>query len=124
MQMKGAVRLQYGSPDVVELEEIEKPSPGEDEVLIQVHSVSLNSSDWEFLTGTPAYVRIWGLFKPRYKVLGSDIARRVQAVGKSVKKFRPGDEVLGDILGRWGGLAEYACAPEDSLMLKPASMTF
>jgi NADPH:quinone reductase-like Zn-dependent oxidoreductase len=108
----------------VELEEIEKPSPGDDEVLIQVHAVSLNSSDWESLTGTPAYVRIWGLFRPKYRVLGSDIAGRVEAVGKSVKKFRPGDEVFGDILGCWGGLAEYACAPEDSLMLKPASMSF
>jgi NADPH:quinone reductase-like Zn-dependent oxidoreductase len=122
--MKAAVRRQFGSPDVVELEEIEKPAPGDDEVLIQVHAVSLNSSDWEFLTGTPAYVRMWGLFKPKYKVLGSDIAGRVEAAGKSVTKFRPGDEVFGDILGCWGGLAEYACAPEDSLMLKPASMSF
>jgi NADPH:quinone reductase-like Zn-dependent oxidoreductase len=122
--MKAAVRRQYGSPDVVGLEEIEKPSPGDDEVLIQVHAVSLNASDWEFLTGTPAYVRMWGLFKPKYKVLGSDIAGRVEAVGKSVRKFRPGEKVFGDILGCWGGLAEYACAPEGSLMLKPASMSF
>jgi NADPH:quinone reductase-like Zn-dependent oxidoreductase len=122
--MKAAVRRRYGSPDLVELEEIEKPSPGEDQVLIQVHAVSLNASDWEFLTGTPAYVRIWGPFKPRYKVLGSDIAGRVEAVGKRVEKFRPGDEVFGDILGCFGALAEYACAPEDSLMLKPASMSF
>jgi NADPH:quinone reductase-like Zn-dependent oxidoreductase len=122
--MKAAVRRRYGSPDVVELEEIEKPSPGESEVLVQVHAVSLNASDWESLTGTPAYVRMWGLFRPKYEVLGSDIAGRVEAVGKSVRQFRPGDEVFGDILGCWGGLAEYACAPEDSLMLKPASMTF
>ena len=123
--MKAAVRRQYGSPDVVALEEIEEPSPGDDEVLIRVHAVSLNASDWELLTGTPAYIRMmWGLFKPRYKVLGSDVAGRVEAVGKLAKKFRPGDEVFGDILGCFGGLAEYACAPEDSLMLKPASMTF
>lgn len=123
--MKAAVRRRYGSPDVVELGEIEKPSPGDGEVLIQVHAVSLNSSDWEFLTGTPAYVRIlWGLFEPKYEVLGSDIAGRVEAVGKSVEKFRPGDEVFGDILGCFGGLAEYVCAPESSLMLKPASLSF
>jgi NADPH:quinone reductase-like Zn-dependent oxidoreductase len=122
--MKAAVRRQYGSPDVVELEEIEEPSPGEGEVLIQVHAVSLNASDWEFLTARPAYVRMWGLFKPKYRVLGSDIAGRVEAVGKGVERFRPGDEVFGDILGCFGGLAEYACAPEESLMLKPASMSF
>jgi len=122
--MKAAVRRRYGPPDVVKLEEIERPSPGEGEVLIQVHAVSLNASDWEFLTADPAYVRLWGPFKPRQKVLGSDVAGRVEAVGKGAEKLRPGDEVFGDILGRWGGLAEYACAPEDSLMRKPAGMSF
>jgi len=122
--MKAAVRHRYGSPDDVKLEEIEKPSPGDDEVLIQVRAVSLNASDWEFLTARPAYVRFWGPFKPTCKVLGSDIAGRVEAVGKNVEKFQPGDEVFGDILGHWGGLAEYACAPADALMLKPASMSF
>ena len=122
--MKAIVYTEYGPPDVLQLKEIEKPIPKDNEVLIKVHAVSVNASDWEFLTGTPAYVRMWGLFKPKYKVLGSDIAGRAEAVGNSVKKFRPGDEVFGDILGSFGGLAEYACAPEDSLMLKPASMTF
>jgi NADPH:quinone reductase-like Zn-dependent oxidoreductase len=122
--MKAAVRHRYGSPDVVKLEEIGKPSPADDESLIEVRAVSLNASDWEFLIARPAYVRFWGPFKPRCKVLGSDVAGRVEAVGKCVRKFGPGDEVFGDILGRWGGLAEYACAPEDALMLKPASMSF
>jgi len=122
--MKAAVRHDYGSPDGVELVEIDKPTAGDDEVLVEVRAVSLNASDWEALTGRPVYVRMWGLLRPKYKVLGSDIAGRVEAVGSNVTRFQPGDEVFGDVLGRWGGLAEYACVPADALMLKPAGMSF
>ena len=122
--MKAAVRHEYGPPAVVGFEEIPTPTPGDDEVLVQVRAVSVNSSDWEFLTGSPLYVRMWGLLKPKHKILGSDIAGRVEAVGKNVKRFQSGDDVFGDIIERWGGFAEYVCAPEKALMLKPPSMTF
>jgi NADPH:quinone reductase-like Zn-dependent oxidoreductase len=122
--MKAIVYTKYGSPDVLHLEEVEKPAPRDDEVLIKVHAASVNASDWEFLTGSPLYVRMWGLLKPKQKILGSDIAGRVEAVGSKVKQFLPGDEVFGDILYSKGGFAEYVCAHEDALALKPATMTF
>ena len=96
--MKAIVYYNYGSPEVLKLEEVEKPTPSEDELLIKVHAVSLNASDWEFLTGTPIYTRMWGLRKPKNNILGSDIAGRVEAVGANVKQFQSGDEVFGDIL--------------------------
>ncbi len=122
--MKAMVYTRYGSPDVLELKEVEKPVPRDNEVLIKVHAASVNASDWEFLTGAPLYVRMWGLLKPKQKILGSDIAGRVEAVGSKVKQFLPGDEVFGDILYTKGGFAEYVCAPENVLALKPATMTF
>jgi len=122
--MKAIVYTKYGSPDVLQLKEVEKPTPKDDEVLIKVYAASANASDWEFLRGSPIYIRIWGLLKPKYKILGSDIAGRVEAVGRNVKQFQLGDEVFGDILGCWGGFAEYVCAPENAFMMKPASMTF
>jgi len=122
--MKAIVRQIYGSPDVLELQEVEKPTPKDDEVLIKVHAVSINSSDYEFLTGTPSYIRMWGFFKPRHKILGSDIAGRVEAVGKNIKALQVGDDIFGDVFERWGGFAEYVCAPEKKLVLKPAGMTF
>lgn len=122
--MKAIVYTKYGSPDVLRLKEVAKPTPKDDEVLIKVHAVSLNGSDWEFLRGKPFYARIYGLLKPSNTILGSDIAGRVEAVGKNVSKFQPGDAVFGDILSRGGGFAEYVCAPENALVLKPDSMTF
>jgi NADPH:quinone reductase-like Zn-dependent oxidoreductase len=122
--MKAVVYQKYGSPDVLELKEVEKPNPKDNEVLIKVHAVSVNASDGEFLRGSPLYTRIWGLLKPKYKILGSDIAGRVEAVGRNVTQFQQGDAVFGDILECWGGFAEYVCAPENALILKPASMTF
>ena len=122
--MKAVVYQKYGSPDVLELKEVEKPAPKDNEVLIKVHAVSVNASDCEFLRGSPLYTRIWGLLKPKYKILGSDIAGRVEEVGRNVTQFQQGDAVFGDILERWGGFAEYVCAPENALILKPASMTF
>ena len=122
--MKAIVYTKYGLPDVLELKEVAKPTPRDDEVLIKVRAVSVNRSDWEGLIGKPLYARIGGLRRPRRRILGSDIAGRVEAVGANVEQFQPGDEVFGDILGYMGGFAEYVRAPENRLALKPASMTF
>jgi NADPH:quinone reductase-like Zn-dependent oxidoreductase len=122
--MKAVVYTRYGPPDVLQLQEVEKPAPRDDEVLVRVHTVSLNASDWEFLTGAPLYTRMWGPLKPGYRILGSDIAGIVEGVGKDVTQFEPGDQVFGDVLDVKGCLAEYACAPENELRLKPASLTF
>src|SRR5215207_9645795 len=96
----------------------------DDEVLIKVRAVSVNRSDWEGLRGKPLYARIGGLLRPRRQILGSDIAGRVEMAGRNVRQFQPGDEVFGDIMPRLGGFAEYVCAREGALALKPASMTF
>ena len=120
--MKAIVYTKYGSPDVLELKEVEKPTPKDDEVLVKVHAASLNAADLDFLRGRfqPPFSR-----KPRYEILGSDIAGRIEAVGKEVKQFQPGDEIFGDLFGRGlGAFAEYVCAPENAISLKPASMTF
>src|SRR5713226_9025075 len=122
--MKAIVYHTYGSPDVLELKEVEKPTPADDEVLIKVQAVSVNRSDWEGLRGKPLYARIGGLLRPRHQILGSDIAGRVEMAGRNLKRFQPGDEVFGDILWHMGGFAEYVCARERDLALKPASMTF
>jgi NADPH:quinone reductase-like Zn-dependent oxidoreductase len=125
--MKAIVCTKYGSPDFLQLEEVEKPTPKDNEVLIKVHAASINSWDWDLLRGTPFVNRLMsGLLKPkRIKIFGCDIAGRVEAVGKNATQFKPGDEVFGDISGcGWGGFAEYVCAHEKVLTLKPASMTF
>jgi NADPH:quinone reductase-like Zn-dependent oxidoreductase len=123
--MRAIVYTKYGTTDVLKLEEIEKPAPKGNEVLIKLHAASVNSWDWELLRGKPFLARLGGLLKPKYKILGADIAGRVEATGKDVKGFHPGDEVFGDISGcGWGGFAEYVCAREDALSLKPADMTF
>lgn len=122
--MKAAIRHEYGSPDRVEIGEVQKPTARDHEVLIEVCAVSLNASDCESLAGTPVYTRMWGLFRPKFKTLGSDIAGRVEAVGKNVERLKPGDEVFGDIMGRFGGFAEYVCVPEDALTLKSPSLSF
>jgi NADPH:quinone reductase-like Zn-dependent oxidoreductase len=122
--MKAIVYTQYGPPDVLQLKEVAKPVPTDNQVLIKVHAVSLNRSDWEGLIGKPLYARIGGLIKPHNKIPGSDIAGTVEAVGKDVKQFKPGDEVFGLMLNYGGGFAEYACMSERALALKPAGMTF
>lgn len=116
----------YGSPDVLELKEVDKPIPKDDEILVEVHAVSINDWDWGLLQGTPFTNRlISGLLKPKkIQILGSDIAGRIEAVGKNIEQFKPGDEVFGDLTGNWGGFAEYVCARETQLVRKPASMTF
>jgi NADPH:quinone reductase-like Zn-dependent oxidoreductase len=122
--MKAIVYTQYGTPDVLELKEVDKPIPRENEVLIKVFAVSINDWDLGLLQGDLINRLFNGLIKPKIKILGSDIAGRIEAVGKKVKKFRIGDEVYGDLSGRWGGFAEYSCAHENELALKPVSMSF
>lgn len=122
--MNAIVYTKYGPPEVLELKEVAKPTPRDDEVLIKVQAVSVNRSDWETLRGKPLYARIGGLLKPRHQILGSDVAGRVEMAGRNIRRFQPGDEVFGDILPRMGGFAEYVCARESALALKPASMTF
>jgi len=123
--MKAIVYHKYGSPDVLELKEIEKPVPKDNEVLVKVHAVSINDWDWALLIGDTLITRLMaGLFAPKKKILGSDIAGQIEIVGNKVTQFKPGDEVFGDLSGRWGGFAEFVCAPENSLSLKPVAMSF
>ena len=124
--MKAIVYTKYGAPDVLELKEVEKPTPRDDEVLVKLHAVSANAADLHLLRGDPFLLRlVSGLLKPKNTILGADIAGRVEAVGKNVKEFQPGDEVFGDISAcGWGGFAEYVCARENALVLKPACLTF
>jgi NADPH:quinone reductase-like Zn-dependent oxidoreductase len=123
--MKAIVYTKYGSPDVLHFEEVEKPAPKEDEVLVKVHAASINAGDLETLRGDwPS--RFGGPFRPQYKIPGTDIAGQVEAVGVNVKGFQPGDEVWGDLSFPYGfgSFAEYVCVSENALALKPASMTF
>jgi len=125
--MKAVVYTEYGTPDVLRLQEVEKPTPKDDEVLVKVQAASVNISDWYLLTGKPFLVRLMtgGLRNPKDTILGADIAGTVEAVGSKVTRFKPGDAVFGDTSERGrGGFAEYVCAPEDALVLKPARLTF
>ena len=125
--MKGIVYTEYGPPEVLQLKEVNKPTPKEDEVLVRVHAASVNYSDWSFLRGKPFLVRLMGsgVLKPEIIILGADIAGRIEAVGVNVEKLQPGDEVFGDISEcGYGGFAEYVCAPENLLALKPTNLTF
>jgi NADPH:quinone reductase-like Zn-dependent oxidoreductase len=122
--MRAAVHDSYGSPEVLRIEEVPVPAPGPGQVLVQIAATSVNLSDWEGLTGSPAYARLGGLRAPRRRILGSDIAGRVTQVGAGVTGFRPGDEVYGDNLALLGGFAEYAVAAESALAPKPAALTF
>jgi NADPH:quinone reductase-like Zn-dependent oxidoreductase len=120
--MKAFVYNKYGSPDVLHLAEIPKPMPADDQILIKIHAVSINGSDREGLIGKPLYARIGGL--PKNNILGSDIAGRVEAVGKDNMQFQVGDEVFGEIPGYHGGFAEYVCTRGKTMALKPTSLTF
>ncbi len=123
--MKAIIYEKYGTAEELQLKEVDKPIPKDDEVLIKVYAVSINDWDWQLLQGIPFINRlINGFFKPKIKILGSDIAGQIEAVGKIVKQFKPGDEVYGDLSNTWGGFAEYVCAKENALDLKPAGMTF
>ncbi len=124
--MKAVVYTKYGSPDVLQMKDVEKPVPNDEQVLVQIHAASVNAADWHLLTADIFLVRLMtGMFKPKYTILGADIAGRVEAVGKKVTQFKPGDEVFGDIFGGGaGGFAEYAAVPERALALKPANLSF
>jgi NADPH:quinone reductase-like Zn-dependent oxidoreductase len=120
------VYTEYGSPDVLRLKEVAKPTPNDDDVLIRIYAASLNAADWHLLRADPFLVRLYsGLRKPKFTILGADIAGQVEAVGENVKQFQPGDEVFGDLSGgEWGGFAEFVCARENALALKPGNLSF
>ena len=125
--MKAIVYTRYGPPEVLQLKEVEKPVPKDAEVLVQIHAASINYGDWGLLTGKPFFLRLTegGLREPKIKILGGDIAGRVEAVGRNAKQFQPGDPVFGDLsaCGR-GGFADYVCATEDKFAAKPANISF
>ena len=126
--MKAIICPRYGSPDVLQLREVVKPVPQEDEVLIQIQAASLNSRDLRMLRANPFFMRLMpgGLFGPKNKILGADFAGRVEAIGCNVKQFTPGDEVFGfmsSATGR-GTFAEFVCAKENLMTLKPVNLTF
>jgi NADPH:quinone reductase-like Zn-dependent oxidoreductase len=122
--MKAIIYTKFGSPDVLQLKEVGKPVPKDSEILIKVRAASANAYDWRHLRADPFLIRLMGagLLKPKHKILGADIAGKVEAVGANVKQFRPGDEVFGE--GSYGGFAEYACVDENRFVPKPANLTF
>jgi len=121
--MKAMVYYDYGSPDNLELQEIEAPAVKDHQVLVRVHAASVNWLDWHFLAGTPFLARLMaGLLKPKNSVLGIDVAGRVEAVGANVTQFQPGDEVFG--ASSHGCFAEYVCVSQERVVTKPAGMTF
>jgi NADPH:quinone reductase-like Zn-dependent oxidoreductase len=122
--MKAIVHHQYGSPDVLKLEEVTKPTPTDDEILVKVHAVSVNRSDWEGLIGKPLYARLGGLRRPSYPILGSDVAGRVEVVGKNNSQFQPGDEVFGEMWNYHGGFAEHVTTRGKAWARKPDGLTF
>ena len=121
--MKAIVYTKYGSPDVLQLKDVEQPTPKDDEVLIKIRAASVNAYDWHFLTADIFLIRLMGggLLKPKDSRLGADVAGRIETVGRNVKQFQPGDEVFGMVKG---GFAEYASAPESALWLKPVNTSF
>jgi NADPH:quinone reductase-like Zn-dependent oxidoreductase len=122
--MKAVVYTRYGGPDVLRLTDADTQVPGDGQVLVKVHAVSLNASDWELLRGRPLYSRIGGPFRPRHHVLGSDIAGRVESTGRNATRFKPGDDVFADIFSSMGGFAEYVCVPQTALAPIPAGLTY
>ena len=125
--MKAIVCTEYGPPELLRLQEVERPVPGDDQVLVRVHASSVNFANRALVTGDPFIVRLMvgGLREPKVRIPGGDIAGRVEEVGAGVTQFKPGDEVYGDLADRgFGGFAEYVAADENSLALKPANLTF
>ena len=122
--MKAIVFNQYGGPERLKLAEVAIPKPKDDQVLVKVYAASVNSADYRLLSGPFPRMMGFGLFRPNNKIMGADIAGRIEAVGKNVTKFKVGDEVFGDISTAFGGFAEYACARESVLVKKPANLTF
>ncbi len=124
--MNAIVRHTYGSPNVFHLEEVPKPTAGETDVLVRVHAASANAGDWHLMRGTPFPFRlVAGLLKPKHTIIGTDVAGRVESVGRRVTQFKPGDEVFGELSrSGFGGYAEYVVAPETALALKPSNASF
>ena len=122
--MKAIVCARYGPPDLLKLEEIQKPMPSDDEVLVEVRASSVNYNNLALVRGKPFMARLMGVgfLTPKHKIPGSDIAGRVEAVGSNVKRFKPGDEVFGML--SWGAFSEYVCVPENALALKPVNISF
>jgi NADPH:quinone reductase-like Zn-dependent oxidoreductase len=126
--VKAIVYSKYGSPDVLRLREVPKPAPKDDEVLIRIHAASINSRDWRLMRANPFFIRLvpGGFLQPKNQILGADVAGQVEAIGSNIKQFEPGDEVFGYLpsaTGR-GTFAEYVCANEKAITLKPANLTF
>lgn len=125
--MKAIVQTEYGSPDVLSLTEVDKPVVPANGVLVRVRAASVNAGDWHLMRGTPFLARLifGGILKPKIKTLGMDVAGQVEAVGKDVTQFQVGNEVLGDLSEcGFGTFAEYVCAPESALVLKPTNISF
>jgi NADPH:quinone reductase-like Zn-dependent oxidoreductase len=124
--VKAIVRDTYGSPDILELTDIDKPEPADDEVLLRVHAASVNPADWHFLRGVPYIARMqFGLRKPKDRVLGCDVAGHIEAVGKNVTMLQSGEEVFGSpFMHGLGAFAEWVCISEDLLAQKPAALSF
>ncbi|WP_249869567.1 NAD(P)-dependent alcohol dehydrogenase [Oceanobacillus saliphilus] len=124
--MKAFVTNKYGSPDVLELQDVEKPICKDNQVLVNVHATSINYGNIVLLRGTPFVARFaFGITKPKFKIPGGDIAGTIEAVGKNVKNFQVKDEVFGDLSSSgWGGFAEYVAVPENSIALKPKNFSF
>jgi NADPH:quinone reductase-like Zn-dependent oxidoreductase len=125
--LKAIVYTKYGPPDVLHLEEVEKPALNDEKVLVRVQAASINAGDWHILTADPFPLRLTGvgLFKPKNTILGADLAGCVEIVGRKVKQFRPGDAVFGDIFGLGSGsFAEYVSVPESALAPKPSNLSF
>jgi NADPH:quinone reductase-like Zn-dependent oxidoreductase len=126
--MKAIICTKYGSPDVLQLQEVAQPAPQDNEVLIKIYAASINARDWRMMRANPFFIRLvpGGFLQPKNKVLGADVAGRVEAVDRNVKQFKPGDEVFGYLpsaSGR-GTFAEYVCANENAITLKPANLSF
>src|SRR4028119_2442767 len=128
--MEAIVQDEYGSPDVLELRDVDKPGVKDDEVLVRVHAASVHPDVWHVVRGRPYALRLMGagLLKPKNSVPGTDAAGHVESVGKNVTQFRPGDEVFGETSRQWqwhngGAYAEYVAVPEDQLALKPANIS-
>jgi len=124
--MKAIVRDTYGPPDVLRLGEVQKPTPGAGEVLVRVHAAAANAGDWHLVRGTPFPFRVVaGLLRPKHRIIGTDIAGRVEAVGPRVSHFQPGDEIFGELSrSGFGGYADYVTAPETALAMRPANISF
>lgn len=124
--MQAIIWTTYGPPDVLECKEVEKPVPNDNEVLIHIHAASVNAGDWHLVRGDPFLVRLmFGLLKPKHQTPGIDVAGRVEAIGRNVTQFQPGDDVFGDLSNYgFGAFAEYVAVPEQAVLRKPARITF